>query len=204
MVTPPADIPELEAILADPAGYYVEVQTVSDGAIRGQLAADAPDELYRFTANLAVAGGLLDGRGDHDGSGTARITLADHGSWIAICGKLKVVNLAPVRGWYLYRRGEGQEVAVWWFPGNSSAGCSMPPPAALPQMDFIIADPSDFYAEVTTIEFPFGAIRGQLAADAPDTAMVPPNSSPWVTLGLLLVALASLLAVRRAQRLRRN
>jgi hypothetical protein len=158
--------------------------------------ANAKEPHFHFTAELANV--QLDGGGDQDGFGTARIELGDHGFRIEICGKLTVKNLDPVTGWSLYR--EGQAVAVFEFPGITGFSCSMSAPILLPEVDAIIADPTDFYVEVATNAFPDGALRGQLVADPPDTAIAPPSSAPWPPLGMVLVALAGLLAVSRTER----
>jgi len=67
-------------------------------------------------------------------------------------------------------------------------------------LDAIIANPAGYYVNIHTEDFPAGAIRGQLVADSPDTAMETPTTSPLAVLGLLLVGMAGVLGVRFARR----
>jgi hypothetical protein len=148
-----------------------------------------------FSAELA--GGA---DGDTDGSGSASITIdPDTGE---VCWDLTVESIADVTASHIHVGAEGESgdvvvpLDVDGFSGTSD-GCV---DASDADLDAIIADPAGFYVNIHTEDFPAGAIRGQLTADAPDTAMQQPASSPWAAMGLLFVALAALLAVRTARR----
>jgi hypothetical protein len=67
-------------------------------------------------------------------------------------------------------------------------------------LDAILADPAGFYVNIHTDDFPAGAIRGQLAAESPDTAMTAPGSSPLAPAGLALLFVAGALVLRAAAR----
>lgn len=141
------------------------------------------------------------GAGDPDGSGTAAITIdPDTGE---VCWDLTVENIADVTASHIHVGAAGVDggvvvpLDVDGFSGTSD-GCV---DASDSDLDAILADPAGFYVNIHTEDYPAGAIRGQLAADSPDTAMAQqPASSPWAALGLVLVALAALFAVRTARR----
>jgi len=62
----------------------------------------------------------------------------------------------------------------------------------------ILDDPAGYYVNLHTEDFPPGAIRGQLAAAAPNTAMPVPGADSSVgVLGALLAALALGIGLRR-------
>jgi len=169
--------------------------------LRPAVGVQAGERGYSFSADLADRGG-----GDRDGSGTAQVTIDPGGDWVTICGRLVVENLDHVTDWGIHVGAEG-EVGEAVFGFSGLGGCRSLPTADI--FDPIMADPAGYYVDVHTAKypverFPGGAIRGQLLADAPDTAMRPPTTSPWVTLGLFLVGLAGLLGVASADRLRQD
>jgi len=155
----------------------------------GALAAESS-----FSADLANGGA-----GDEDGSGTAHITIdPDTGQ---VCWDLSVDNISPVTASHIHVGAEGEDgevvvpLDVDGFEGTST-GCT---DASDADLAAIIADPAGYYVNIHTDDFPAGAIRGQLVADSPDTAMEAPVSSPWAGLGLLMLALAGLLGLRLAR-----
>jgi len=148
-----------------------------------------------FSADLANGG-----EGDEDGSGTATITIdPDTGE---VCYDLTVEGIQPVTASHIHigAAGESGDVVVPLdvdgFEGSSSDCVD----ASDADLDAIIANPAGYYVNIHTEDFPAGAIRGQLVADSPDTAMETPTSSPWAALGLLLVGMAGVLGVRVARR----
>ena len=148
-----------------------------------------------FSADLANGGD-----GDEDGSGTATITIdPDTGE---VCYDLTVESIEPVTASHIHIGAEGESgdvvvpLDVDGFEGSSSDCVD----ASDADLDAIIANPAGYYVNIHTADFPAGAIRGQLVADSPDTAMEAPSSAPWAALGLLLVGLAGVLGVRAARR----
>ncbi|HKO34450.1 MAG TPA: CHRD domain-containing protein [Candidatus Limnocylindria bacterium] len=148
-----------------------------------------------FSADLSNGG-----EGDEDGSGTAAITIdPDTGE---VCYDLTVDGIQPVTASHIHIGAEGESgdvvvpLDVDGFEGSSSDCVD----ASDADLDAIIANPAGYYVNIHTEDFPAGAIRGQLVADSPDTAMETPTSSPWAALGLLLVGMAGVLGVRVARR----
>ncbi|HET9539780.1 MAG TPA: CHRD domain-containing protein [Candidatus Limnocylindria bacterium] len=148
-----------------------------------------------FSADLTNGG-----EGDEDGSGTATITIdPDTGE---VCWDLTVEGIEPVTASHIHVGAEGASgdvvvpLDVDGFEGSSSDCVD----ASDADLDAIIADPAGYYVNIHTEDFPAGAIRGQLVAGPPDTAMETPTSSPWAALGLLLVGMAGVLGVRAARR----
>jgi CHRD domain len=173
----PADPAVADAVAADPRGYYVNVHTgdFPGGAIRGQLLGaaddvdlDVPDQL---TARLL--GGNEVPPADPDGRGRAFV---DTGR-TRVCFALLWDNIgAPIFA-HIHRGAAGVNgpVVVPFFDVPEAAGS---PPAALPetitavggcidgQSAAVLRDirrhPSGYYVNVHNIDFPDGAIRGQL------------------------------------------
>jgi hypothetical protein len=79
------------------------------------------------------------------------------------------------------------------FDGTSE-GCNEPMEDAS-VLQAIVDDPAGYYVNLHTEEFPGGAIRGQLAAGSPNTALPSTDRTP-VVLGILLTALAAAIALR--------
>jgi hypothetical protein len=148
-----------------------------------------------FSADLSNGG-----EGDEDGSGTAEITIdPDTGE---VCWDLTVEGIEPVTASHIHVGAEGESgdvvvpLDVDGFEGTSSDCFD----ASDADLAAIIADPAGYYVNIHTEDFPAGAIRGQLVADSPDTALEAPTSSPWAVLGLVLLGVAGFLGVRAARR----
>jgi len=180
--------------------------------MRHRISSSLLPAVVAMLASLLLAGGVIaapmgfsadladGGEGDTDGSGSASITIdPDTGE---VCWDLSVESIADVTASHIHVGAEGESGDVVvpldadGFSGTSD-GCV---DASDADLDAIIADPAGFYVNIHTEDFPAGAIRGQLAADSPDTAMQQPASSPLAAFGLVLMALAALLAVRTARR----
>ncbi len=138
-----------------------------------------------------------DAETDEDGSGTASVTLdPDAGT---ACWDLSVEDIDPVTQSHIHEGGEGESGDVIvpldtdGFEG-SSEGCIEDQDADALQA--IIDDPSGYYVNVHNDAFPAGAIRGQLAAGQPDTALPRGDATPAlfgaVLLGLAVVAVLRL------------
>jgi hypothetical protein len=171
-----ADPAVVDAIAADPRGYYVNIHTADfpGGAIRGQLHRaddvdlDVPDQL---TARLL--GGNEVPPADPDGRGRAFV---DTGR-TRVCFALLWSNIgAPIFA-HIHSgvAGVNGPVVVLFFDVPEPVGS---PPAALPeqitavggcvsgQSAALLRDirrhPSAYYVNIHNVEFPGGAIRGQL------------------------------------------
>jgi hypothetical protein len=172
----PADPALVDAIVANPRDYYVNIHTgdFPGGAIRGQLHGaddldlDVPDQL----------GARLLGRNevppaDPDGRGLASV---DTGR-TRVCFALAWTNIGPPIFAHIHSgvAGVNGPVVVLFFDVPEPAGS---PPAALPdtinaaagciggQSPALLSDirrhPSAYYVNIHTAAFPGGAIRGQL------------------------------------------
>lgn len=147
------------AMLAKPAGYYVNVHT-SDfpaGAIRGQLTGTSSASLGWIRALT------LNGTTEPNATGTAVVRIrSDDG---LVCYRLHVANVTlPTVAAHIHRGGAGVSgpvVVGFTAPGadGNSSGCS---PAAKSLIDDIVGNPAGFYINVHTKEHPGGAIRAQL------------------------------------------
>ncbi len=166
---------------------------------------------FGLVASLALAGVALaaettltadlagSSETDADGSGTATVVLdPDAGT---ACWTFSVENIDPVTVSHIHEGAAGTDGGVVvdldlaGFDGTSE-GCNDSADAAALQA--IIDDPAGYYVNVHNEAYPGGAIRGQLAADSPDTAM-PVGGSPLVAFGLLAVILGLGFGARRAR-----
>ena len=149
----------VKAILADPAGYYVNVHTAAfpAGAIRGQLTGTS-------TASFGwIAAVALKGSTEPDATGTAVVRIRKDVNMV--CYRLHAEKITlPSTAAHIHRGAatvNGPVVVPFTPPdatGNSS-GCTQSTQAII---DEIIATPSNFYVNVHTKEHPAGAMRAQL------------------------------------------
>lgn len=150
-----------------------------------------------FSATLQGGAAEIPGPGDADGSGTANIHF--HMATREVCWSITVTNIAAATASHIHTGAAGVSGGVVvgldtdGFTG-SSVGCAIADPAA--DLQAIVDNPAAFYVNVHTADFPAGAVRGQLAAALPDTAMAQPASSPLVPLGIVVLLIALAAAVR--------
>jgi len=105
------------------------------------------------------------GPGDPDGSGTARLTL--NPGLEQVCWQISVTGVAPITAAHIHKAPAGVAggVVVPLFPplpdadGNSS-GCIAADRELI--LD-IIQNPEEYYVNMHNVEFPAGALRGQLS-----------------------------------------
>jgi hypothetical protein len=143
-----------------------------------------------LTATLA---GVTEGAnpGDPDGSGTASIVIDPEAG--TTCWELTATGINPVTQSHIHVGAEGVSgdvvvpLDVDGFEGTSE-GCTEPMVDAAVLQE-IVDNPAGYYVNLHTDDFPAGAIRGQLAAFAPNTAMAAPDGSAGL-LGALFAALA--------------
>jgi hypothetical protein len=169
----------------------------------------APAMALGIVASLALAGVVLaaqttltaDLAGDaetaEDGSGSATITLDPATG--ELCWDLTAEGIGPVLQSHIHvgAAGESGDVVVPLdvdgFEG-SSEGCNEPMEDAQALQD-IVDNPAGYYVNLHTEEFQGGAIRGQLAAAPPNTAL-PTTDRSAAVLGALLLGLAAAIVLR--------
>lgn len=151
----------------------------------------------RLTATLA---GVMEGEnpGDPDGHGSATITLDPETG--EACWELTAEGIEPVAQSHIHVGGAGEsgDVAVPLdvdgFEGTSE-GCT--PDVEADLLQAIIDEPAGYYVNLHTADFQAGAIRGQLAAATPNTALPAPASPTLVALiGAILLGIALAIAAR--------
>lgn len=148
-----------------------------------------------FTAELA---GVTEGDnpGNPDGSGSASVVLDPETG--EACWDLTAEDIGPVLQSHIHvgaadvSGGVVVPLDVDGFDGTSE-GCTSDVDADVLQA--VIDDPAGYYVNLHTEDFPAGAIRGQLAAGAPNTALPMSDGSP-VLLGVLMLALAAAVGLR--------
>ena len=142
---------------------------------------------------------------DEDGTGTATVVL-DPAAGTA-CWTLDVEGIDPVTVSHIHEGAEGTDGGVVvdldldGFEGTSE-GCN--DAADADTLQAIIDAPDGYYVNVHNEAFPGGAIRGQLAAESPNTALSAPATPLIPLLGVLAVVVALALGFRtlRAPRVR--
>jgi len=172
----PADPALVDAIVAHPRAYYVNIHTADfpGGAIRGQLhRADDLDLDVPGQLTARLLGGNEVPPADPDGRGLAFV---DTGR-TSVCFALLWTNIGPPIFAHIHSgvAGVNGPVVVLFFDVPEAPGS---PPAALPdtitaaagcvsgQSAALLRDirrhPSAYYVNIHNIDFPGGAIRGQL------------------------------------------
>ena len=100
--------------------------------------------------------------GDPDGFGFASITLVQ--SQGLVCFGLSATGIAPATASHIHEApaGEPGPVVVPLVPptDGGSGGCVSADPAVIGE---IIANPENYYVNVHNVDYPAGALRGQLA-----------------------------------------
>lgn len=181
--------------------------TVTLAAVLALLAslAMASVTMAAETTLSATLAGVAEGAnpGDPDGSGTASITLDPETG--EVCWNMTATGIMPVTQSHIHTGAAGVsggivvDLDVDGFEG-SSEGCTSDVEAAT--INDILANPAGFYVNLHTPDFPAGAIRGQLAAGVPSTAVGVPAAGVLALAGLVLLigALGLALAPRALRR----
>jgi hypothetical protein len=145
------------------------------------------------TLTATLAGGA---ETDEDGTGTATVVLdPDAGT---ACWDMTAEGIDPVTISHIHEGAAGVDGGVVvdldldGFEG-SSEGCNEA--ADADALQAIIDDPAGYYVNLHNEAFPGGAIRGQLAAQPPNTAL-PSSDGSAAVLGALLMGLAAAIALR--------
>jgi hypothetical protein len=157
----------LKAIKQNPSAYYVNVHTsdLPNGALRGQLATSSGQGQGSGTFQTSLKGkNEVPGPGDSDGSGSAAITVDR--TLNQVCFTIHVSGLTlPATGAHVHQGATGiaGPIVVTLAPPDatgSSSGCVV---VTADLVNAILANPSGYYVNVHTTDFPDGALRGQLS-----------------------------------------
>jgi hypothetical protein len=188
-----------EDIVTNPASYYLNVHNAAfpDGAVRGQLQTQA-------VLLEAIGGGSQEvpGPGDPDGTLTATFRLGfdpsspvGGGSGQNFCYQVNATGItSPPTAMHLHQAPAGQAGAIVLTldPATVNSGaerCPLPESDADYPSDALIealaADPSAYYLNVHTSDFPDGAVRAQLAFQGTTPTTSPPTTSAPTTTAAL-------------------
>lgn len=126
------------------------------------IAEPVADGGRKFTTTLTGAA-EVPGPGDPDGAGTARVVV-NHGQ-ARVCFELVVTGIVPATASHIHRGAAGVAgpVVVPLVPpptDGDSNGCVDVSKALAKE---ILKYPDRFYVNVHNVDFPAGAVRGQLA-----------------------------------------
>jgi len=161
--------------------------------LMGSLALAGVVMAAETTLTAQLAGGA---ETDEDGAGTATVVLdPDAGT---ACWEMSVEGIDPVTISHIHEGAEGVDGGVVvdldldGFDATSEA-CNEAADGDVLQA--IIDDPAGYYVNVHNETYPGGAIRGQLAASSPDTAL-PASDGSVAILGALLLAVAGAMVLR--------
>jgi D-alanyl-D-alanine carboxypeptidase len=167
----------VQELAARPVAFYVNVHTSTfpAGAVRGQLQHAAREDALLATrvsgAEEVGPAGELD-VGDPDGSGVATIAVSTSGA--RVCFELWVHGITlPAVAAHIHAAEPGVNgpVVVPLAPPDGAgraSGCARGLDRSL--LEDLVEEPSSFYVNVHTSDFPDGAVRGQLAPASSDTA----------------------------------
>jgi hypothetical protein len=157
---------QLDRLFSNPSGYYVDVATrrfrsdFSGGAIRGQLRSaqsGGPGALVATIKGSSEVGG-----GDDDAYGA--FTAIRDGD--TLCYGIVVANLGDPTQAHIHLGAAGKNgdpVVTLRAPSSGDPGTSAGCIDSVSGLDNIFGNPSQYYVNVHTSDFPNGAARGQLA-----------------------------------------
>lgn len=163
-----ADGTVLQAIVDDPAGYYVNVHTSDfpDGAVRGQLGVPLP-QLFAGLSGAAE----VPGPGDPDATGFAVLYDIDVAAG-SLCFFIEAVAIETATAAHVHQGAAGVAgpVVIPLTPPDASGRVDACTTADGALLQSILDDPAAFYVNVHNATYPAGAIRGQLATEPPPPA----------------------------------
>src|SRR5512140_3441050 len=159
-------VSDVADLLANPSSYYVNVHTAEfpAGALRGQLG-PAPQPTASFVTALSGEG-EAPAAGALDAGGVAQVTIS--GTTVAYTLIVQGLASTPTAA-HIHRglKGASGPVVVPFpapFVNGVSSGTTTVTAALAAE---ILSNPSGFYVNTHTVEFPGGAVRGVLNASSP-------------------------------------
>ena len=205
----------LARLLANPAGFYVNLHTSVNpgGALRAQLT--------RFSENMAMTTAMLPTNEvppittlNAYGSGTITVNPSRNaaGNPIGASVNFTIDYFFPaavtIRGLHIHEGPAGQNAGVVIDTGLSATNIIVAPggrgtisqtillttPASIAAMTRLLVNPTNFYVNLHTNDFPGGAIRGQLGGSfnpAPQIAQVSTYNLTTGAAGVTINALAA-------------
>lgn len=128
--------------------------------VAAALLASAPPALAAtYTFNVPLSPSQTGLPSNPDGSGTAVITMSDATN--QVCWTYAVSNVGAVSSAGIYEGARGQPASpVPLIPFNAASGCSLAPGA----IAVMARCPAQFNVTVRTLQYPAGALRGQLGS----------------------------------------
>lgn len=158
-------------------GFALQIQVVS--ATHGGLHDFERQYVSELTGEAVVDDGGTAGQGDPDGSGHVRVAVhPDPAVESSLCWWIEVQGIATPTGAHLHAGEAGTNgpiVATLEPHFPDAATCVKHDDPTVIQA--IIDDPSGFYVDVHTAEFPDGALRGQLPNLACMLMVASPNAT---------------------------
>jgi hypothetical protein len=143
------------AILDRPQDYHVQVHssTHPDGAVRGQLAATREWD-------LSLVGAEVVGFGDADGFVPLSLTVSTSGRACITSYAAQRIGAVTRIGLYSAPEGVNGPLVTDLTFGPEGTGCTTVTPRSAAAM--VLATPPGHYIQVSTTQFPNGAVRAQL------------------------------------------
>ncbi len=169
---------DITDLLANPSSYYVNVHTAEfpQGALRGQLG-PATQPRTSFVMALSGAGEARGGLAGRRRRRPGRHQRNHVGYTLVVDGLASMPTAAHIHRGLL---GSSGPIVVPFpapFVNGVSSGTTTVTPALAAE---ILANPSGFYVNAHTAEFPGGAVRGVLDASGPPRPSFRRSSSPTV------------------------
>jgi len=126
---------------------------------------EGPVGFVEASYDAELNGAAVVGAGDPDGSAVAQITVTRNAD--AVCYNIRSVRgIGEATGARIHRGYEGQEgPVVAQLPRGGESGWNGCINSTELAKDLLRPDPPGFYIQIQTVEYPGGALRGQLRYD---------------------------------------
>jgi hypothetical protein len=127
-------------------------------AVALALTASATSGIVESRSAVLSGATEIPGPGDADGSGFARVIFVPNPGGL-VCWSISVAGIGPVAAAHIHVGPAGVAGPIVIDFSGQLNGCTR---ASRPLIFAILANPSAYYVNVHTPEFPGGAVRGQL------------------------------------------